>query len=129
VGLNTDRGDVIEVVNMQFQGQAGEFEPGGGGGGPEWMGYLTQYGGRVLLFILAGILLFNLKRNLGRLVGEGFPAATGRSTRTGAGGRAGLAMGPAQDGGRSMEEDVKEYAAENPERVAEVLQTWLSEEE
>ena len=41
---------------------------------PGWLELVWQYGGRILLFVIAGVLLLSLKKNLGRLVAEGFPA-------------------------------------------------------
>ena len=129
VGLNSSRGDVIEVVNMQFTGGPQVSAEPGGQGTPGWLGLATEYGGRFLLFLIAAGMLVGVKKNLGRLVtdsfrGGGGPAGEARA-ESGAGGR--LGRGP--DNSRHMAEEVKEYAGEHPEKVAEVLQTWLAEKE
>lgn len=128
VGLNAVRGDQIEVVNMQFR-QQDEFGPAGAPAG-DWVGLVTEHGGRVLLVVVMGAVVLALRRNVARLLGEAFgtaPAA-GRAA-------AGAAAAPAEeelehfDGIPEMThqvvEDIQDYASENPERVAEVIQAWI----
>lgn len=123
VGLNTVRGDQIEVVNMQFQDQA----PVGEGLTPDWVGIGTQYGGKViLLLVLVGIVL-SLRKNLGNLLqAETVGPVTGQP-------RVAAPEDEPEhfDGIPEMDDqvigDIKEFASDNPERVAEVIQSWIRE--
>lgn len=126
VGLSASRGDRIEVVNMQFS-ERGE-EPTYPGSAPGWLELITQYGGKLVLFAVVIVLALGLKRNLSRLVAEGFPGAGSRPGGAAATGDTGpvLEMGGENTDAR-MAEEVKEFAAENPEKVAEVLKTWIGE--
>ena len=121
VGLNSMRGDQIEVVNMQFQ-QNNEMV--GGGLAPDWLGIVTQYGGKVVLIIMLGVLVMGLRKNIGQVVADAFqPAGQKPATES-------ETEAPEHfDGIPEMDDtvihDIKEYAAENPERVAEVIQSWI----
>jgi flagellar M-ring protein FliF len=135
VGLNATRGDQIEVVNMQFQPQL-EVEQKGGftapGGPLETVGH---YGGKGLLILLMVGMLLMFKKNLGQAMEAVFRP----------GGLSGGGQGAAPVGGGAggvpdrfeglpdmtdqMIEDVREYASENPQRVAEVIQSWIHEPE
>lgn len=143
VGLDVSRGDRIEVVNLQFQ----DDRAAPGEGGPSSLltlvlDLVAEYGGRGLLLIMLGSMALVFRRNLadliddlGRLISGGGPQGeAGSSARTG-GGRSSTS---AEAGERfeglpemtdQMIEDVREYAAENPARVAEVVQSWLYEPE
>ncbi len=126
IGLNAVRGDQIEVVNMQFQQQ----EVPSTGMAPDWVGLLTQYGGKVVLLIAFLAILLTLKKNLGSLLtGVGGDAV---ATAGGASGPAAVAEEPEHfDGIPEMDDqvigDIQEYAADNPDRVAEVIQSWIRE--
>ncbi len=128
IGLNSGRGDRIEVVNMPFNGRVEESIDGGGS--PVWLELVSQFGGRLLLFGIAAMLILSLKRNLGRLVSEGFPSGSGGRRRSAAANDSGPTMD--MDGVNSdqrMVDEVKHFAAGNPERVAEVIQSWINESE
>ncbi|MCB1183244.1 flagellar M-ring protein FliF [bacterium] len=124
VGLNAVRGDQIEVVNMQFQQQ----ELPGGGAAPDWMGLVGQYGGKLVLLIAFGVIVLTLRKNLGGLLGSFTAGGTSPAA---------AAVAAAHDepehfeGIPEMDDriigDIKEYASENPERVAEVIQSWIRE--
>ena len=133
VGLNAVGGDQIVVVNMPFR-QQDDLVPGGAAPGPDWVGLVTEQGGRVLLLIVLAVVVLTLRRNIGRLLGDAFgPAPAARAVR--AGGGAGDAAAAEEeevehfDGIPEMThqvvEDIQDYAAENPERVAEVIQAWI----
>jgi flagellar M-ring protein FliF len=126
VGMDVNRGDRIEVVNMQFSDRGEEYPLPGAG--PGWLELVSQYGGKLALFAVAVALALGLKRNLSRLVAEGFPAAGGGGRKVAAGADTGpvLEMG-SENAEARMAEEVKEFAAENPEKVAEVLKTWIGE--
>ena len=130
VGLSSVRGDQIEVVNFQFnKPQVRENGPFGGPMGGGWLEVIPEHGGRLLLFVLLAVLALSFRKNLQKLLGETLPAVTGGCDATG-GGTAneeeerfeGMPMMTDR-----MLEDVQEYAAENPDRVAEVIQSWLYE--
>jgi flagellar M-ring protein FliF len=123
VGLNTMRGDQIEVVNMPFR-QNNEIT--GVGMTPDWVGIVTQYGGKVVLIIMLGVLVLSLRKSVGQVVAEAFQPGSAR----GAAEAAGEEEVPEHfDGIPEMNDtvihDIKEYASENPERVAEVIQSWI----
>jgi flagellar M-ring protein FliF len=131
VGLNARRGDRIEVVNMQFRERNAPPKAAPGAGAPGWLEMAWPYAGRILLFALAAVLLLSLKRNLGRMVAEGF----------GSGGRGGRHPGTHETEEAGMQElgrlnntdrlgnDIKVFAADNPEKAAEMVQAWITESE
>lgn len=130
VGLNAVRGDQIEVVNMQFQRQ----EVPTPGMATDWLSYLTQYGGKIVLFVAFGVILLSLKKNLGNLLTTTIGGGT--QVAGSAGGGQGAAAGSATeqehfDGIPELDDqvigDIKDYASDNPERVAEVIQSWIRE--
>jgi flagellar biosynthesis/type III secretory pathway M-ring protein FliF/YscJ len=95
----------------------------------------VQNGGRILLLIMLVAVVLAFRRSLAGALGDlaGAEPSTSRPPRRGAAGGAdgeaperfeGL---PAMDD--QMIEDVREYAAENPHRVAEVIQSWVYEPE
>jgi flagellar M-ring protein FliF len=135
VGLNSTRGDQIEVVNMQFQPQIEVEKPGGltAPGGPLEM--VGQYGGKGLLILLLVGMLLMFKKNLSQAMEAVF-----RPGGLTSGGPASPATGGAPgtpqerfeglpDMTDQMIDDVREYASENPQRVAEVIQSWIHEPE
>jgi flagellar M-ring protein FliF len=134
VGLNAERGDEIEVVNMQFQGGNGAAGPAPAGllEGPGWLDLVTMHGGRLLLFLIAAGLLLGLKRNLGRLLAESRPERPRDSPGTpAAGAETNLNLGtPAEPQAMSrMSDELREFAMANPEKVAAVVEAWISEED
>jgi flagellar M-ring protein FliF len=138
IGIDRERGDRIEVVNLQFRGDPAAEEPGGVGGVPlRWLDLLSRYGGRALLVILLAGLVIAFRRNLAAALGDLSRADAGGGTARGAT-AAGSEASDEEEAERfsgmpeltdQMIEDVREYAAENPERVAEVVQSWLYEPE
>lgn len=136
VGLNSVRGDQIEVVNMQFRQME---EPSGESPLTDWMSLVTEYGGKVLLLVILAVVAISLRRSLGKLVSGGSPAAVaagaGASSRGAAGAARVAAATPAEtehfDGIPELNDqvmgDIRDYAADNPERVAEVIQSWIRE--
>ena len=119
VGLNSVRGDQIEIVNMQFQNQ---FEVPGGGFTPDWVGMATRYGGKVVLLIMLAVMVMALRKNIGQVVENVFqPAAAPQA--------ASEEVPEHFDGIPEMDDrvinDIQEYATENPDRVAEVIQSWI----
>ncbi len=137
VGIDRERGDRIEVVNLQFRGTPPGEAPPGGPVPMRWLDLASRYGGRGLLVIMLVGLVLAFRRNLSAALGEfARPATAGADAAGRAGGSD--ADGEGAEGERfsgmpeltdQMIEDVREYAAENPERVAEVVQSWLYEPE
>jgi len=122
VGLNNLRGDQLEVVNMQFQERV---DTGSAIPATDWIGIGMQYGGKVLLLGLLVVLALGLRKNLAKLLDTGGTSAPAAArVRTAA---------PAEeehfDGIPEMNEkvvsDIQDFAAENPERVADVIQSWI----
>jgi flagellar biosynthesis/type III secretory pathway M-ring protein FliF/YscJ len=125
--LSDVRGDQIEVVNMPFSGQ--REEPGGAGPAPDWFQVIPQYGGRLLLVLLLLGLLLSFRKNLDRILGELFPTPETRAAAAAAVEQEEVERFEGlPEMTNQMIEDVQEYAAENPERVAEVIQSWIYEE-
>jgi flagellar M-ring protein FliF len=124
VGISAVRGDQIEVVNMQFR--QNEDGLGGGGGQIVWLDLVTQYGGKAVLLALLAAMLLMLRRNLGRLLGGGSltAAPAGRTAATAAAQEEEHFNG-IPDMNEQIVGDIKDYASENPERVAEVIQSWI----
>ena len=125
VGLNTIRGDQIEFVNMPFQVSD---EISGNALAPDWIGLVTQYGGKLVLIILFGVLALTLKKNLGSVLSTAMQPGGFSATSS--------AVGAAKDEESfdgipdiddQIMDDIQEYASENPERVAEVIQSWINE--
>lgn len=143
VGLSTERGDRIEVVNLQFQGD--RLNTVGDGANPiltTILDLVSEHGGRGLLLVLLASLVMVFRKNLSGVLQDlgntlqpatagagagGGSVATGRSGGTADGEQERFeGLPPMTD---QMIEDVREYAAENPERVAEVVQSWIHEPE
>jgi len=139
IGIDVERGDQIEVVNIQFQGEGAVPDGDGGGGGLPggWVQLVMQNLGRILLVALLVVLVVTFRRSLqgtlGDLSGHRGGAKPGRPAAAG-----GAPGQPAAEPERfeglppltdQMIEDVREYAAENPARVADVVQSWLYEPE
>jgi flagellar M-ring protein FliF len=126
VGLNAVRGDQIEVENMPFAG--GGESADAGPALPRWLELIPDQSGRVLLLALLAVLLFSFRRNLRALVGElagERPSAAGAGTDHRGESAEKERFEGLPDMTDQMIEDVQEYAAENPERVAEVIQSWI----
>lgn len=135
IGIDTSRGDRIEVVNMQFrEREAPAPEPGLLG--QPWLESAPQLVGKVLLVVVAIILVLVVRRNLGRLVSDGVPVR--RSAAAGGGGGGGAAGdvdplmpsirdGSSPDNSARMITEVKDYAAENPDAMAELIHTWVTD--
>jgi flagellar M-ring protein FliF len=123
VGLNTVRGDQIEVVNMQFQQNN---EPLGGGLAPDWVGMVTQYGGKVVLIIMLGVLVMGLRKNIGQVVAEAFqPTGARKVTAESSSEEVPEHFDGIPEFNDTVIKDIQDYASENPERVAEVIQSWI----
>ncbi len=125
VGMNSARGDQVDVVNMQFQ--APPEIPAVGGGPADMVGLVTQYGGRLVLVLMLGIMALALRKNLAAMLAGG---STGSIVKV----RGGTGNLPPQetehfDGMPEMNDqvisDIQDFAADNPDRVAEVIQSWV----
>ena len=125
VGLNTLRGDQIEFVNFQFP-ENDEF--GSIGMAPDWIGVATQYGGKLVLILLFGVLALALKKNLGNVLATAMQPAGMRAV---AGSAGAIEEDESFEGIPEIDDqimdDIQDYASENPERVAEVIQSWINE--
>jgi len=133
IGIDTARGDRIEVVNIQFRPDATDGEGDGGLPGG-WLELVLQNLGRILLVALLVVLVAVFRRSLSGALGDLAGMHKGGHGST----VEGTAKPAAPEGERfeglpeltdQMIEDVREYAAENPARVAEVVQSWLYEPE
>jgi flagellar M-ring protein FliF len=123
VGLDAARGDQIEIVNMRFS-QPEILEPDAFA--PNWMTLVTQYGGKAFLFLMFGIVLLSLRKGLGKLVNMEIPQPRSRISSSGAPRETDHFEGiPDMDD--QVINDIKDYASENPDRVADVVQSWIHE--
>ncbi len=123
VGLNAVRGDQIEIVNMQFtQPDVSEPSPFG----PNYMEMVNQYGGKAFLFLMFGILVLSLRRGLGGLLSREMARPRTRVSPT-----ASQSDGEHFEGIPDMDDqvinDIQDYASDNPDRVADVVQSWIHE--
>lgn len=130
LGIDAGRGDQLEVVNLQFNNLD---KDGGGLTGPPfgWLEFLAQHAGRLVLTVILVALVVIFRRNLSGALGD---LAAGRHAEPGAAAAAATAEEAERFDGLplmtdQMLEDVREYAAEHPDRVAEVVQSWLHEPE
>ncbi len=130
LGVDLGRGDQLEVVNLQFRGEVGGRQPHAGP--PHgWLEMLLQHGGRIVLAIMLVALVLIFRRSLagalGELAGAGAPGGPRDADAPGdADGERFEGLPQMTD---QMLEDVREYAGEHPERVAEVVQSWIHEPE
>jgi flagellar M-ring protein FliF len=133
VGLNPARGDQIEVVNMQFHGRD-EAAPAPKPGlmAEPWLQRAPELIGKVLIFGVAAVMLLLFKRNLGRLMSS--EPSRRRAAAAAGGGAADIPMPSIRgEGGDASSErmisEVKDYASENPEQIAELIHSWVTEPE
>ena len=123
VGLDVERGDQIEIVNMQFR-QPEISEPGPFA--PNWMRLVTQYGGKAFLILMFGIVLMSLRKGVGGLLAMEIPRTPRRIPSAGDSSEAEHFEGiPDMDD--QVINNIKDYASENPDRVADVVQSWIHE--
>ena len=124
VGLDAVRGDQIEVVNMQFQQP--EVIETTTLLGPNWMTLVNQYGGKAFLFLIIGSVLLSLRKGISRFLTmempNNRPRATATQQRTESEHFEGI---PDMDD--QVINDIQEYASDNPDRVADVVQSWIHE--
>jgi len=125
VGLDAVRGDRIEVVNMPFhQGAAGAGSPVW----TDWPGLVARYGGKAFLLVVFVVMAFSLRRTLGRWLA----AVPGPGVRDADRPRP-VDAGASSDGIPDMDDqmmgDIRAYASEHPDRVANVVNMWVQEME
>jgi len=131
VGVDASRGDRVEVANMQFQ--APPELPAVQGTPLDLVGVVTQYGGKVVLVIMLGVMVLVLRKNLNALLAGGSLTAVGKKSVAAAGARGGASDLEVEaehfDGIPEFNDqvisDIQDFASENPERVAEVIQSWV----
>ncbi len=126
VGVNRTRGDQVEVVNMRFQ--APQALPETGPSPLDMVGLVTRYGGKIVLLVMLAVMALVLRRNIAALLAGQPVAAT-------ASGRGGTRAATTQEEEEHFEgipelndqmvSDIQDFAAENPDRVAEVIQSWI----
>lgn len=133
IGYNSERGDRVEVVNMQFRFQDTP-EVAEVGMLPEgWMQALPELVGRILLFALAAFMILKLKKNLGQMA-VNTPSRQKRTQQT--------IIDLDEDSDmpsirqrtsghvstERMVEEVKGFANDNPGEVADLVSAWIKEE-
>jgi flagellar M-ring protein FliF len=128
IGIDATRGDRIEVVNIQFnKPPAAEDSPELFG--PTWIDLVSRYGSRVLLLVVLGVLAFSLRHSLVQLLApSGGRDRGGRDQRRRGGDSAQGRFAGLPELEDGMIEDVQDYAAENPERIADFVQSWIYEQ-
>ena len=137
VGLDRERGDRIEVVNMRFQEPGTLGDPAGQAPSTPWMETLPQLVGRVLLFLLAGFMVLRLKSSLGQMVNADVApvkAHVSSTSYTVEGSEESpynrlLELDQETATTESMVEEVRGYAGENPDEVSDLVQAWITESE
>jgi len=143
VGFDAVRGDRVEVVNMPFQDTAAlpaVDAPVGGGGaagalGNQSIDTIIQLVGRIGLFVVAGVILLRMRKNLSEMMGTPYvptgadasdvQAATGIPT-----GPSGLLdLDEQASTTEKILEEVKGFADENTDDMADLVQAWISDAE
>ncbi|MCP4293665.1 MAG: flagellar M-ring protein FliF [bacterium] len=124
VGLNSTRGDRITFENIEF---APLEEFGGSGMAPDWIGIATQYGGKMVLFLAFGLMALTLKKNLGAVLSSAMSPGGGVGGSDFASGEDSESFDGIPDIDDRVMDDIQAYSAENPERVAEVVQSWIND--
>lgn len=133
VGLDVGRGDRIEVVNMQFQNVGTQEEPESGLMAAPWLDVAPELIGRVLLFCVALVMILRLRKSLGGMLAAGGGAPRRRAARSAAQEPEGLPSiheeTSEQLGTSRMLDEIKEFAGENPDEVADLVHAWIQESE
>ena len=146
VGFDAQRGDRVEVSNMQFQDLGGmtATDGVGGSGGGGVVGKLgnqstdtiMQIVGRIILFVVAGLILMRMRKNLGEMmespyVPAGIVAGDVRSVtgsmNTGPSGLLDLDESAATT--EKILEEIKGFADENTDDMSDLVQAWISDSE
>lgn len=136
VGLDVERGDHIDVVNMQFQEPVADLVTTAGGGfalpGPEGLPGLV---GRVLLFGLLAFMAFRLKSALGDMVGQEYVPVMGSGAASSGASAPADVRSDLMDAGEEIVDtenkltEVREYVGQNPQEIADLVQAWFAEAE
>ncbi len=129
VGLNTQRGDRIEVVNMQFQVPTQDPAEQGVMVSP-LLQTLPQLVGKVLLFALAVFMAFRLRNALGDMAGQSYEPSAGPNQQVPEGPDADLLETDASI--VTLENnltEVRDFAGSNPQEIADLVQAWVGDSE
>jgi flagellar biosynthesis/type III secretory pathway M-ring protein FliF/YscJ len=87
---------------------------------------VTRYGGKALLFLMFGVVLLTLRKGITELLAMSISSVRTRVPAAGATGDTEHFEGiPEVDD--QVINDIKDYASENPDRVADVVQSWIHE--
>ena len=128
LGVNPERGDRVEVVNMRFRGRGARPAPASQRPGGAWLPAAARNVGNALLLATGVALLLVLfgafQKPLG-LGAAGARRAAGRGDGTEAANGAAAAVAAAE--ADRMVDEVRDYAAGNPEAMAELVKAWLGE--
>jgi len=139
VGFNEQRGDTVSVSNVSFYEKPAEPEPEAPGllDSPGLFENARNVGAGLMLLVLAFAVLRPVMRGLG--VGAGGKAAGGGGGRAavagalaGGGGGAAAAALAAPRTALSFEDKVsvaRQLADKNPERVAQIVRSWMQTDE
>ena len=131
VGLDEERGDHIEVVNMRFQEPPAVEEDGGLMQSP-WLTTVPRIVGRVLLFVLALLLAVRLKNNLQELAQQRYEPAHFHHEDSPLAADELDDLLEADESVKVTEtklEEIRKYAGKNPEEVADLVHAWIGESE
>ncbi len=135
VGFDAERGDLVEVENMRFQELGPPSEPVEDGGSPLGgapIDMILQIVGRVALFAVAGVILMRLRRNLGDMIETPYAPVGVEVTEEGrvmTGPSGLLDLDEQASTTEKILDEVKDYADENTEDMADLVQAWISEAE
>jgi len=133
VGLDVERGDRIEVVNMQFKGVEAVPETDSGLMAGPWMNISPELVGRVLLFVVAIVMVLRLRKSLDGMLGAGAGSNGWRAARNHAAAPQSVPSiheeTTAQLGTAQMLDEIKDFAGDNPDEVADLVHAWIKESE
>lgn len=128
VGLDSGRGDTIEVVNMQFYTPPA-YEPGIVDQ-LHWLQDLPNLVGRFLLFLVAAFVILRLRSALSQALGAS--GAGGAAMSAGGGGGGGVATGAGADVFQGVHSEVatlEDWTRGNPDQVAELVKAFAEQED
>lgn len=128
VGLDSGRGDTIEVVNMQFYTPPA-YEPTLVDQ-IHWLQDIPNLVGRFLLFLVAAFVILRLRSSLSAALGEASGPATGAATAGGGGGGGGdRGGGDVFQGVHSEVATLEDWTRGNPDQVAELVKAFAQQED
>jgi len=136
VGYEVERGDKIEVVNMRFEDTGPAMIDTESLFDNPLVQTVPQLVGRILLFVVAGVMLLKLRSGLGSMMSSSYTPSSTTSGSSGGGSRGTvhdtsglLDLDDAATSTEAILDEVRGYANEHDDDMADLVQAWVSESE